>query len=109
MPSASIIGTGLYAPEKVVPNEYFNELYGEDVDGFLRERRNIKERRYAADDQATSDLAAEAARQAITNAGIEPADLDLIVVSTDTPDYLSPPRRRCCRGRSARRRRPRST
>jgi len=90
MPSASIIGTGLYAPEKVVPNEYFNELYGEDVDGFLRERRNIKERRYAADDQATSDLAAEAARQAITNAGIEPADLDLIVVSTDTPDYLSP-------------------
>jgi len=90
MPSASIIGTGLYAPEKVVPNAYFNELYEEDVDGFLRERRNIEERRYAADDQATSDLAAEAARQAIANAGIEPRDLDLIVVSTDTPDYLSP-------------------
>jgi 3-oxoacyl-[acyl-carrier-protein] synthase-3 len=90
MRTASIIGTGLYAPERVVSNEYFNELYGEDVDSFLRAKRNIKERRYAAEDQATSDLAAEASRAALTNAGIAAEDLDLIVVSTDTPDYLSP-------------------
>ncbi|PEN12258.1 3-ketoacyl-ACP synthase [Longibacter salinarum] len=90
MRTASIIGTGLYAPERVVPNEYFNELYGEDVDSFLRERRNIKERRYAAEDQATSDLAAEASRMALEKAGVDATDIDLIVVSTDTPDYLSP-------------------
>jgi 3-oxoacyl-[acyl-carrier-protein] synthase-3 len=90
MRTASIIGTGLYAPERVVPNEYFNELYGEDVDSFLRERRNIKERRYAAEGQATSDLAMEASKAALSNAGVDAGDIDLIVVSTDTPDYLSP-------------------
>jgi len=87
---ATIAGTGLYAPERVVSNEYFNELYGEDVDSFLRENRNIKERRYAAEDQATSDLAAEAARDAMADAGIESADVDLLLVSTDTPDQISP-------------------
>lgn len=90
MRSASIIGTGLYAPERVVSNEYFNELYGEDVDSFLRGRRNIKERRYAAEDQATSDLAVEAARLALQNADVDASEVDLIVISTDTPDYLSP-------------------
>ena len=90
MRTATIIGTGLYAPERVVPNSYFNELYGEDVDSFLRANRNIEERRYAAEDQATSDLATEAARDALDNAGIEPGDVDLIVLSTDTPDFLSP-------------------
>jgi 3-oxoacyl-[acyl-carrier-protein] synthase-3 len=90
MRAASIIGTGLYAPERVVPNAYFNELYGEDVDSFLRERRNIEERRYAAEDQATSDLAVEAAQAALSSAGVDASEIDLIVISTDTPDYLSP-------------------
>jgi 3-oxoacyl-[acyl-carrier-protein] synthase-3 len=87
---ATIVGTGLYAPERVVPNSYFDELYGEDVDSFLRENRNIEERRYAAEDQVTSDLAAEAARDAMDDAAIEPADVDLLLVSTDTPDQISP-------------------
>ena len=90
MRTAQIIGTGLYAPERVVTNEAFNELYGEDVDSFLRANRNIIERRYAADDQATSDLAVEAARDALNEAGIGPDDVDLIIVSTDTPDFISP-------------------
>ena len=77
---ARIIGTGLYAPERVVSNEYFNELYGEDVDSFLRENRNIKERRYAEEGQATSDLATEAAKDAIDEAGIAPEDVDLIEI-----------------------------
>jgi len=87
---ATIVGTGLYAPDRVVSNSYFDELYGEDVDSFLRENRNIEERRYAAEDQVTSDLAAEAARDAMADAGIEPADVDLLLVSTDTPDQISP-------------------
>ena len=90
MRRAEILGTGLYAPERVVPNAHFDEMYGEDVSTFLVERRHIKERRYAADDQATSDLVAEAAREALRQSGTHAEDLDLIVVATDTPDYLSP-------------------
>ncbi|HIG73989.1 MAG TPA: ketoacyl-ACP synthase III [Bacteroidetes bacterium] len=90
MRRAQILGTGLYAPERVVPNAYFDELYGEDVSSFLVERRNIRERRYADDDQATSDLVVEAAREALRQSGTAPEALDLIVVATDTPDYLSP-------------------
>lgn len=90
MPRAAIIGTGSYAPERIVPNSYFNERYGEDVDAFLKANRNILQRHYAADTQATSDLAVEAARNAIRHAGISASDLDLIIVSTDTPDYISP-------------------
>ncbi|PSQ87202.1 MAG: ketoacyl-ACP synthase III [Bacteroidetes bacterium QH_2_63_10] len=90
MRRATIAGTGYYAPEEVVPNSYFDELYGEDVDSFLRENRNIEERRYAAEEQATSDLAAAAARDAMGDAGVTPADVDLLLVSTDTPDQISP-------------------
>ncbi len=90
MRRAQILGTGLYAPERVVPNSYFDAMYGEDVSTFLVERRNIRERRYAADDQAPSDLVVEAAREALHRSGTPAEDLDLIVVATDTPDYLSP-------------------
>lgn len=87
---ATIVGTGLYVPEKVVKNSFFNDLYKKDIDTFLREQRNIFERRYMADNQATSDLIVPAAEEALKNAGITADDLDLIIVSTDTPDYMSP-------------------
>jgi 3-oxoacyl-[acyl-carrier-protein] synthase-3 len=80
----------MYAPEKVVRNEEFNEMYGKDVGTFLREKRNILERRYMSAEQATSDLVVPAAGQALQNAGITAEQVDLIIVSTDTPDYLSP-------------------
>jgi 3-oxoacyl-[acyl-carrier-protein] synthase-3 len=69
----------------------YNPRYGVDVDSFLRENRNIRERHLMSADGATSDLALPAAREALANAGISPADLDLVVVATDTPDYISPP------------------
>lgn len=87
---AVIRGTGMYVPEKVIKNDFFNEMYKKDVDTFLREQRNIFERCYMAPEQATSDLIVPAAEEAMKNAGITAKDLDLIVVSTDTPDYLSP-------------------
>jgi 3-oxoacyl-[acyl-carrier-protein] synthase III len=87
---AAIVGTGFYAPEKVVPNQFFNDMYKKDVDTFLKEQRNIIERRWMSDEQATSDLIVPAALEAMKNAGITPKDLDLIIISTDTPDYLSP-------------------
>jgi 3-oxoacyl-[acyl-carrier-protein] synthase-3 len=90
MRRATVIGTGFYAPEKVIKNEFFNKMYNKDIDTFLREQRNIFERRFMADDQATSDLIIPAAEEALKNAGLTAKDLDLIVVATDTPDYLSP-------------------
>lgn len=90
MRRAVIRGTGMYAPERVVRNAEFNEMYGKDVDSFLREKRNIYERRYMSPEQATSDLIVPAAEQALQSAKVNVSDLDLIIVSTDTPDYLSP-------------------
>lgn len=86
----TIVGTGYYAPEKVVKNDFFNDLYKKDIGTFLVEQRNIRERRWMREDQATSDLIIPAAQDAMKAAGITADDLDLIVVATDTPDYLSP-------------------
>jgi 3-oxoacyl-[acyl-carrier-protein] synthase-3 len=85
-----IAGTGLYAPDKVVENSFFDKKYGKDMDTFLREQRNIFLRHFMSADQATSDLIVPAARDAMREAGIEASDLDLIIISTDTPDYVSP-------------------
>jgi 3-oxoacyl-[acyl-carrier-protein] synthase-3 len=87
---ATIAGTGMYAPDRVVKNQFFNDLYNKDLDTFLRDNRNIKERRWMSEDQRTSDLIVPAAEEAMRVAGIEAKDLDLIIISTDTPDYLSP-------------------
>lgn len=88
--AATIVGTGMYVPEKIVKNQFFDELYKKDMSTFLREQRNINERHWMSEDQATSDLILPAAQQAMKAAGISAKDLDLIIVSTDTPDYLSP-------------------
>ncbi|GMU87243.1 MAG: 3-oxoacyl-[acyl-carrier-protein] synthase 3 [Ignavibacteriales bacterium] len=90
MREVRITGTGHYAPEKVVPNNYFNELLGEDVDTWLVENLTIRERRWCNENQSTADLAESAARKALESAGIKAAALDLIIVATDTPEYISP-------------------
>jgi 3-oxoacyl-[acyl-carrier-protein] synthase III len=90
MRRAVVAGTGLHAPGAPIPNAEFNARYGIDVDTFLRQNRNIRQRHLMAPDQATSDLVVPAARQALAEAGIGPEELDLIIVATDTPDYLSP-------------------
>lgn len=90
MRRAKIVSTGMYVPERLVKNSYFNELYKQDVDTFLREKRNIAQRYYMSSEQATSDLIVPAAEQAMSRANIKASDLDLIIVATDTPDYISP-------------------
>lgn len=88
--NAVIAGTGMYVPSKVVPNTYFNELLGEDVDTWLRNNVQIYERRWTTGDESTADLAENAGRMAMKNAGISASDIDLIIVSTDTPEFVSP-------------------
>jgi 3-oxoacyl-[acyl-carrier-protein] synthase-3 len=88
--SAVIVGTGLYAPEKIVGNSFFSEKFGRDMNSFLLEQRNIRERHFMSEEQATSDLVLPAAQKALRAAGLTATDLDLIIVSTDTPDYISP-------------------
>ena len=90
MQNASIISTGSYAPENKIPNSYFNELLGEDVDTWLKNNVHIYERRWCAKNESTADLCERAAAQAIERAGIKTTDLDLIIIATDTPEYISP-------------------
>lgn len=84
-----IAGTGSYVPERVVPNSFFEEFM-DTSDEWIVQRTGIRERRFAADDQATSHLSAEASRRALEAAGIGPEDLDLIVLGTLSPDYMLP-------------------
>ena len=70
MRHARIIASGSYAPERVLKNEWFNELLGEDVDTWLRENLTIKERRWMTDDQTTSDLRRGCARRVGSNVSL---------------------------------------
>jgi 3-oxoacyl-[acyl-carrier-protein] synthase III len=87
---AQIVSTGLAVPERVVTNAEVEKILGEPVDQWLVENVGIRERRFMRDDQATSDLAAEAGGVALARAGVSPEQLDLLIVTTDTPDYISP-------------------
>ncbi len=83
-----VLATGSYVPDHVVTNDDLAAL-GCDSDWIVR-RTGILERRKAADNQATSDLAYQAAQRAIDAAGIDPAEIDLILVATITPDFPTP-------------------
>ncbi len=85
----AITGTGKYLPEKVLTNADLQRMV-ETTDEWIVERTGIKERRIAAEDEATSDLAIKAGREALENAGVQAADLDLIIVATVTPDMAFP-------------------
>src|SRR6202043_2494545 len=87
--TVSIIGTGSYVPEKILTNDDLSRMV-DTSDEWITTRTGIKERRVAAKDEHTSDMAAKAALQAIAQAGISPAEIDMILVATATPDMLFP-------------------
>ena len=89
MPRTEFISTGFYVPERVVRNDEFTQ-WMDTSDEWIRTRTGITERHWAADDQATSDLAVEATRVALDRAGMKAADLDCIVFATLSPDHLFP-------------------
>jgi 3-oxoacyl-[acyl-carrier-protein] synthase-3 len=84
-----ITGTGMYIPETTVDNHALAKIM-DTSDEWIQVRTGIAKRQYAAPDQATSDLALPACRQAIDNAGLKPEDIDYLIVATMTPDYFFP-------------------
>lgn len=91
---ANIISTAHYLPEHKVTNTELNERFtllgNPDVIGKFTESTGITQRFYAPDDWSTSDLAVPAALEALKRAGRKPADVDLIILGTDSPDYITP-------------------
>jgi 3-oxoacyl-[acyl-carrier-protein] synthase-3 len=89
MAFARIMGTGSYLPDRVLTNEELSQSL-DTTDDWIHSRSGIRERRIAADDEFTCDLAEHAARRALEHAGRSPGDIDLIVVATTTPDQVFP-------------------
>src|ERR1044072_8971132 len=90
MTFANIISTGIYVPEKIVTNDDLSRMLGEDINEFVSNVLGIHERRVCAENESTADLATHASRQALEAAQLEPTQLDLIILATDTPEQLSP-------------------
>jgi 3-oxoacyl-[acyl-carrier-protein] synthase-3 len=87
--AVSITGLGSHVPERVVTNDELSTMM-DTSDEWIVERTGIRERRIAAPEEALSDLALPAARQALEDAGISGSDLDLVIVATVTPDMAFP-------------------
>ena len=83
------VGIGHYLPERVVPNSEFEKMV-DTSDEWIRSRSGIERRHFAAEGQLTSHLAIEAAKDALADAGLEPGDIDALVVATSTPDQTFP-------------------
>ncbi len=86
---AGILGTGSYAPERILSNLDLEKLV-ETNDEWIVSRTGMRERRLVAPDQATSDIACEAASRAIADSGVKALEIDLIIVATVTPDHQVP-------------------
>lgn len=86
---ASIVGTGGFVPSRVIDNSFFEDLIP-GAEDWIRSRTGIQQRRFAAPEQSTSDLAVQAARNALVNAQMPSVDLDTIILATSTPDYSLP-------------------
>jgi 3-oxoacyl-(acyl-carrier-protein) synthase III len=89
MKRAKIVGVGAYAPKRVLTNAELEKMV-ETSDEWIVQRTGIRERRIADESEATSDLALRAAQQALERAGVEPGEIDFIVVGTTTGDMAFP-------------------
>ena len=86
---ARIAGIGSYLPDRILTNEELSSMV-DTSDSWIRERTGIRQRHIAPDGVTTADLAEQAARRALDDAGLAPDDVDLIVVATTTPDFTFP-------------------
>ncbi|GAA4842597.1 ketoacyl-ACP synthase III [Algivirga pacifica] len=90
MRNSVILSSGMHVPEQVYTNQYFNDLLGEDVDTWLRENVQIYERRWCNEEESVADLCVAAAEKALAEGDLKATDLDLLIIATDTPEYISP-------------------
>jgi len=88
--NGQIIGWGAYAPAKVLTNHDLEKIL-DTSDDWIVQRSGIRERRIIADDETTASIAVKASQGALSRAGLAGHDLDLIIVATSTPDYMTPP------------------
>ncbi len=88
-PAIVVVGTGSYAPERVLTNADLERMV-ETSDEWIMARTGIRERRICAEGEITSDMAAAAAQRALEDAGLTAAEVDLILVATATPDMFFP-------------------
>ncbi len=86
---AAITGCGMALPERVLTNEELVE-WVDVTPEWIVERTGVRQRRVAAEDETSSSLASQASAQALADAGVTPAELDLVIVATVTPDYQFP-------------------
>ena len=88
-PLSTIVGIGSYVPSQVVDNESLSKKVNTS-DEWIRSRTGIKQRRIANENESTSDLAYNAAKNALEDAGLKANDIDLVIVATITPDMAFP-------------------
>ena len=86
---AQVAGVGHYLPERIVPNAEFEKTL-DTTDEWIVSRSGIERRHFAAEGQATSELAAHAAEAALADAGLQASDIDALIVATSTPDLTFP-------------------
>ncbi|MBI1810295.1 MAG: ketoacyl-ACP synthase III [Gemmatimonadetes bacterium] len=96
---AIITGTGAAVPERIVTNAELSAILGEDIDPFVRGTLGIAERHVCGAHESTAGLAVDAARRALDMAECAVADVDLLIIATDTPEYISPPTASVVHGR----------
>ena len=89
MKYSRITGTGRYLPEKVLTNFDLEKIV-DTTDEWIRTRTGVERRHCVAPDQTTSDMCVEAAKVAMDSAGIGPADIDMVIIGTTSPDLIFP-------------------
>ncbi|MBY0490521.1 MAG: ketoacyl-ACP synthase III [Gemmatimonadaceae bacterium] len=87
---AVIIGTGSAVPRRIVTNAELSAMLGEDIAPFVSGTLGIEQRHWCGPDESTADLAEEAGRLALEMAGATPESVDLLIIATDTPEFVSP-------------------
>ncbi len=89
MTYSKIIGTGSYLPERILTNADLEKIV-DTTDAWIQERTGIRQRHVVAEGETTGDMAFHAAQRAMDAAGVEPGDIDLIILGTTTPDLIFP-------------------
>lgn len=90
MRNAKIIGSGVSVPEKIYTNGDLSKMLGEDITEFVTQNLGIYERHVLGEDESAADIASAAAINALADANVSAEEIDLIILATDTPEYISP-------------------